>query len=116
LECSRIAEAGGVEFFWIIQVGGKEKIEGRAVLNLGKEISAGAEGHDKFCARLLLELLRKLGHHELEIGSGSDAKLFLPMGRRAKRSEQECETKGDEVSAALRREIHEVTNPSGVSI
>jgi hypothetical protein len=40
----------------------------------------------------------------------------LPMGRRAKRSEQECETKGDEVSAALRREIHEVTNPSGVSI
>jgi hypothetical protein len=65
---------------------------------------------------LLLELLGKLGHYELEIGGGSDTKLFLRRGRRTKRSEQECETKGDEVSAALRREIHEVTNPSGVSI
>ncbi len=68
----------------VVDVGGKKKVEWRAVLDLGDEVAAGAVGDGEFCASLFFVLGGEIGKDELEIGSGGDADGLGANGGRKK--------------------------------
>src|SRR5712692_6528462 len=67
VEGPRLREACRVQLFRILDVRGKEQIEGRPILQLRKKVSARPVGHIHFGSRLLLKLSRQFTHRKLQI-------------------------------------------------
>jgi hypothetical protein len=86
-ERTRLGQAGLLELPGVVDVSRQEDVEGRAVLNLRKEIAGRSECQRDVAGRLALETLGQGRHHRLQIGSCGDGQDCRRL-RSARRSDE----------------------------